>query len=90
MKFKVKTAKDSILSQTNNQMKYVPLINNSAKNNEIPTPVGYEIKGKVFIDNLDASGKVTKDRNAIYDNADKLVQGVKVELWLLNIGRIKE
>lgn len=80
MKFKVKTAKDSILSQTNNQMKYVPLINNSAKNNEIPTPVGYEIKGKVFIDNLDASGKVTKDRNAIYDNADKLVQGVKVEL----------
>lgn len=80
MKFKVKTAKDSILSQTNNQMKYVPLVNNSAKNNEIPTPVGYEIKGKVFIDNLDASGKVTKDRNAIYDNADKLVQGVKVEL----------
>lgn len=61
-------------------MKYVPLINNSAKNNEIPTPVGYEIKGKVFIDNLDASGKVTKDRNAIYDNSDTLVQGVKVEL----------
>ena len=80
MKFKVKTAKDSILSQTNNQMKYVPLVNNSAKNNEIPTPVGYEIKGKVFIDNLDASGKVTKDRNAIYDSSDTLVPGVKVEL----------
>lgn len=80
MKFKVKTAKDSIPSQTNNQMKYVPLVNNSAKNNEIPTPVGYEIKGKVFIDNLDASGKVTKDRNAIYDSSDTLVPGVKVEL----------
>ena len=77
LKFKVKTSTEYVMNKTNKL--YVPLLENKVKNT-VNVPVGFEIKGKVFIDNLDASGKVTKDRNAEYDSSDKIVEGIKVEL----------
>lgn len=79
IKFKVKINKEYLMNQTNGEKDYVPLLENKAKNT-VNIPGGFEIKGKVFIDNLDTKGKVTQKRNSIYDSSDKLVAGIKVEL----------
>lgn len=44
-------------------------------------PVGYEIKGTVFIDNVTQDGKTTKPRDAVYKAGDTPVAGIKVELF---------
>lgn len=51
------------------------------KNNDVTVNRGYEITGKVFIDeNLITDGKITKPRDNLLGNEDTLVSGIKVEL----------
>lgn len=51
------------------------------KNNDVAVNRGYEITGKVFTDeNLITDGKITKSRDNLLGQEDKLVSGIKVEL----------
>ena len=52
------------------------------KNNNTYAPTGYNIKGKVFIDAPDTkNGKETTPRNNVMDHTEKLVEGIRVELY---------
>ena len=52
------------------------------KNNNTYVPTGYNIKGHVFIDAPETkNGKKTTPRNNVMDHTEKLVEGIRVELY---------